>query len=245
MVEFTSVTKSFGARELFSGLNLKIEEGEFVCFLGPSGCGKSTLLRMIAELEEPDSGRVSFNRENVGFVFQEPRLLSWRTVGENIRLPTEIADQSLSKDHIEELLEKVHLQPETFDLFPRALSGGMKMRVSLARALSRRPPILLMDEPLSALDETTRFDLQEQIHSLFNSQEKLSIVFVTHSVAEAVFLATKVVLLDRNGRLDQVHEVKLPRHRERKLRQSLDYFKEVNHVTELYQQMLKQFQVRR
>lgn len=243
MVDFSSVVKKFGKRELFCEFSLTIEPREFVCFLGPSGCGKSTLLRMVAGLDEPDLGFVRCTKENLGFVFQEPRLLSWRTVGENIALPLEIAGNRATPAQIDELLQKVQLAPDTRQLFPRALSGGMKMRVSLARALSTKPPLLLMDEPLSALDEATRFDLQEEIHRLFSTQEDLSVIFVTHSVAEAVFLANRIVLLDRNGRLFHVHTVNLPKRRERKLRQSIEYFNEVNRTTELYQKMLEQFKV--
>ncbi len=248
LVEFASVSKKFGERELFNGFNLQIEPGEFVCFLGPSGCGKSTLLRMIAGLEDSDTGKVTCEssesgQTNLGFVFQEPRLLSWRTVYENIALPLEISGFRPQKDQIQKFLQLVQLSPETLGLFPKALSGGMKMRVSLARALSTQPPLLLMDEPLSALDEATRFDLQEEIHSLFTKQDKLSVVFVTHSVAEAVFLATRIVLLDRNGRLFQTYKVQLPKRRERKVRQSIEYFNEVNKVTALYQEMLNQFKL--
>lgn len=243
MVEFSGVSKKFGKRELFFEFSLTIDEGEFVCFLGPSGCGKSTLLRMIAGLETPDVGFVRCKQENLGFVFQEPRLLSWRNVGENIALPLELTGFNPAKDQIAKLLEKVRLAPETRKLFPKNLSGGMKMRVSLARALSTMPLVLLMDEPLSALDEATRFDLQEEIYGLFEQQKNLSIVFVTHSVAEAVFLANRIVLLDRNGRLHQIHKVGLPKRRDQKLRSSIDYFSEVNIVTKLYHKMLEQFKL--
>lgn len=182
-------------------VNLTLHAGEFLCLLGPSGCGKSTLLRLMAGLEKPTAGSLRWQgtEKNFAFVFQEPQLLAWRNVFENTRLPLELQRRPLQEqnENSRAALKKVQLG-DFENHFPHELSGGMKMRVSIARALSSAPRILFMDEPFSALDEVTRFALQRQLRDLCET-EKLSIVFVTHSTYEAAFLADRILMMSTQG----------------------------------------------
>lgn len=187
----------FENRVVLNKLDLVIEPGELACLLGPSGCGKSTLLRVMAGLVEPSEGAIRRDPGALGFVFQEPRLLPWRTVRENVEFPFLINGQSVPE--VERPLRDVNLW-EARDLFPHQLSGGMKQRVAIARALIAGPQLLLMDEPFSALDEGTRFELQELLRNLWQKL-RLTIIFVTHSLSEAVFLGERVLVMDRAGRL--------------------------------------------
>jgi NitT/TauT family transport system ATP-binding protein len=191
-------------------IDLAVRRGEFVSLLGPSGCGKSTALRLIAGLSGPTSGTVDVARaaraENgrhpIGFVFQEPTLMPWATVRDNVRLPLKLShvQRSESAGRVDAALEQVGLS-EFADSYPRELSGGMKMRVSLARALVTDPAILLMDEPFAALDEITRFRLNNDLLTLWRSLHK-TVIFVTHSVFESVYLSQRVlVMTSRPGRI--------------------------------------------
>ena len=192
--------------EALRDMTLTVNEGDFVSLLGPSGCGKSTVLRMIAGLMEPTTGRIVWQGEHgqgsIGVVFQEPTLMPWATVEKNIWLPFRLRGQSLSsaRDLIHESLSLVGL--ESFaSSYPRELSGGMKMRVSIARALATNPRVILMDEPFAALDEITRFKLN---HDLLELKAKIgcTILFVTHSVFESVFLSDRIaVMTARPGRV--------------------------------------------
>jgi NitT/TauT family transport system ATP-binding protein len=210
-VNLRDVTKAYDNGVMALGpIDLQVRRGEFVSLLGPSGCGKSTALRLIAGLNAPTSGTVRVARpavtENgarpVGFVFQEPTLMPWTTVRENVRLPLKLAlvPFSESKERVDEALAQVGLS-EFADAYPRELSGGMKMRVSLARALVTDPDILLMDEPFAALDEITRFRLNNDLLVLWRSLRK-TVIFVTHSVFESVYLSQRVlVMTSRPGRI--------------------------------------------
>jgi NitT/TauT family transport system ATP-binding protein len=188
-----------GSGLVLRDFNLSVAPSEFIAVLGPSGSGKSTLLRLIAGLLEPSKGSVdveSFGQKFFrSFVFQEAHLLPWRTVLQNTVLPLEImgVEESRSLDRARSVLAQVGLA-EAVNLYPSELSGGMRMRVSLARALVGEPSLLLMDEPFSALDETTRYLLQEDLRELWRKL-KTTIVFVTHSISEAVFLADRLVIL--------------------------------------------------
>ena len=178
---------------------------QFLSLLGPSGCGKSTLLRLIAGLDRPSSGRIEWPTTvhdaignpmpSVGFVFQEPTLMPWATVFDNVYLPFRVAGKSRSevRDRILAALERVHLQNFT-GAYPRELSGGMKMRVSIARALIMRPQILLMDEPFAALDEITRLELNDELLALWETA-RTTVIFVTHSVFESVYLSNRIVTM--------------------------------------------------
>jgi NitT/TauT family transport system ATP-binding protein len=202
-IQFTAVSKRFrnGAIAL-EGVSLRIERGEFVTLLGPSGCGKSTLLKLASGLSPASEGEVRVNgmtpesaRELMGFIFQDATLLPWRTVEENVGLGLELeySAREFRKQRVAQMLELVGLS-HVARRFPRQLSGGMKMRVSIARALVSRPRIVLMDEPFAALDEMTRDYLNEQVLRLYAVQ-KWTLLFVTHSVSEAVFLSTRIVVL--------------------------------------------------
>ncbi|MGA7343460.1 MAG: ABC transporter ATP-binding protein [Terracidiphilus sp.] len=184
------------------GISLNVQRGEFVTFLGPSGCGKSTLLKLVSGLSPASEGEVRVSgmtpenaRELMSFIFQEATLLPWRTVEENVGLGLELehAARALRKERVAAMLEFVSLA-HFAKRYPRELSGGMKMRVSIARALVSRPRILLMDEPFAALDEMTRDRLNEELLRLY-TEKKWTVLFVTHSVAEAVFLSTRIVIL--------------------------------------------------
>ncbi len=192
-VSLNDVTKAYDNGVMALGpIDLRVRRGEFVSLLGPSGCGKSTALRLIAGLNAPTSGTVRVARpavtangaHPVGFVFQEPTLMPWTSVRENVRLPLKLAHVPFaqSKARVEEALAQVGLS-EFAAAYPRELSGGMKMRVSLARALVTDPDILLMDEPFAALDEITRFRLNNDLLELWRSLRK-TVIFVTHSVFE-------------------------------------------------------------
>jgi NitT/TauT family transport system ATP-binding protein len=186
-----------------------VQAGEFVTFLGPSGCGKSTLLKMVAGLLVPSAGSVQCSgAQNVAFVFQEATLMPWASVLANVRLPLDLAGvpQATSMPRVRTALQRVGL--ERFEsALPRELSGGMKMRVSIARGLVTEPNLLLMDEPFAALDEITRQRLDSELLSLWWAQaqaqaQALTVMFVTHSIYEAVFLSSRVLVMGaRPGRV--------------------------------------------
>lgn len=174
------------------------DKGSFTALVGPSGCGKSSLLRVIAGLLPVEAGRLSVPpQSDIGFVFQEPTLLAWKNVYDNIALPLRLAGVAPMDIAIrtEEALSLVGLR-ERAKALPRELSGGMKMRVSLARALAKRPPVLLLDEPFAALDELTRFKLDDDLRAIWQQQE-CTIIFVTHSVTEAAYLAERVLVMQQ------------------------------------------------
>lgn len=184
------------------GISFDVERGEFVTLLGPSGCGKSTLLRLVSGLSGVTEGSVRVNgmtpenaRELISFIFQDPTLMPWRTVEENVGLSLELehAARPLRSERVARMLEMVSLT-HVARSYPRQLSGGMKMRTSIARALVSRPHILLMDEPFAALDEMTRDRMNEELLRLYE-EKKWTVLFVTHSVSEAVFLSSRIVIL--------------------------------------------------
>jgi NitT/TauT family transport system ATP-binding protein len=212
-VEVLSVEKTYpNGTQALQPVDLTVQEGEFVTLLGPSGCGKSTLLKMIAGLLEPSNGRLLLWRKPVNqiessghrlsFVFQEPTLMPWARVMANVRLPLDLegVPAAESAPRVREALAMVGLDKFADDL-PRELSGGMQMRVSIARGLVTQPTLLLMDEPFGALDEITRNRLDSDLLELWR-QKKLTVIFVTHSIYEAVYLSTRVVMMAaRPGRL--------------------------------------------
>jgi NitT/TauT family transport system ATP-binding protein len=193
---------------------MDLARGDFLALLGPSGCGKSTLLRMIAGLIPASAGQISFPadaaaRQGIGFVFQEPTLMPWATAARNVALPLELGGMPRREAHARavEMLARVELAGFE-NAYPRALSGGMKMRVSIARALVTKPRLLLMDEPFAALDEITRFRLNNDLLNLWRD-ERFTVVFVTHSVFESVFLAERIIVMaPRPGRI--VQELRVP-----------------------------------
>ena len=203
-------------------LSLGIDAGEFLAVLGPSGCGKSTLLRMIAGLAPPDQGTISAEPEEsrVAFVFQDAHLLPWRTALDNVALPLELmgAGREERFGKARSALDQVGLA-EAEARYPAQLSGGMRMRVSLARALVTEPRLLLMDEPFAALDEITRFNLEVQLRDLWQSRG-MTVIFVTHSISEAAFLANRAVVLARRKgeiKLDRCFDLPVRRTNELRL----------------------------
>lgn len=213
-----------------SDVDLTIRDGDFLSLLGPSGCGKSTALRLIAGLAAPTSGVLdwrgssSVDRSNIGFVFQEPTLLPWADVFDNVWLPLRLKGVSRAKAApvVMEMLARVHLTGFE-NAVPRELSGGMKMRVSIARAMVTKPRVLLMDEPFAALDEITRFKLNNDLLELWQD-ERFTVVFVTHSVFESVFLSNRVVVMAaRPGRVFKELVIDAPYPRNEAFRTSPDY----------------------
>jgi NitT/TauT family transport system ATP-binding protein len=208
MVRLERVSRRFGDVTALDQINLAVGQREFVALLGPSGCGKSTLLRLLAGLDAPDLGQVSWAAGQapaageIGYVFQDATLLPWASAAENVYLPLRLRgiDRQQSAPDVKRALARLGLQGFE-NAKPRALSGGMRMRVSIARALVSRPQLLLMDEPFAALDEFTRHRLQEDLRGLWREGAS-TIVFVTHSIYEAAFLASRIlVMTPRPGRL--------------------------------------------
>jgi NitT/TauT family transport system ATP-binding protein len=188
--------------EALANISFAIDSGQFVAIVGPSGCGKSTLLRIASGLLEPTSGQVLIDREHLGYVFQDPTLLPWRTVRQNVELFAELRGVS-ERERRQKAAQAIHLVGlDGFeDHYPKALSGGMKMRASLARSLTLRPPVFLFDEPFGAVDEITREHLNEETQDLFR-RERFAGLFITHSISEAVFMSTQVLVMSaRPGRL--------------------------------------------
>ncbi len=204
LVALRAVDKVFGNKvEALRGVDIEVHEGEFLSLLGPSGCGKSTVLRLLAGLTQPTHGAIDWRggRPALSFVFQEPTLMPWGTVFSNVWLPLRLAGVSKNEacSRVEEALDMVGLKGFA-RAYPRELSGGMKMRASIARALVTRPAVLLMDEPFAALDEITRMKLNDDLVSLKCSL-RATVVFVTHSVFESVYLSTRIVIMaPRPGR---------------------------------------------
>jgi NitT/TauT family transport system ATP-binding protein len=220
-------------------IDLEVHRGEFLSLLGPSGCGKSTLLRIIAGLSEPSSGarRLSFGFDGagrtpteripggrIGFVFQEPTLMPWSTVADNVLLPFRLAGRIGPPERERAAAEIRSVGLAGFECaYPRQLSGGMRMRVSIARALVTDPDLLLLDEPFAALDEITRMALNDDLLQLWRSRRS-TVVFVTHSVFESVYLSTRIaVMTPRPGRIIAELPIELPQPRKRALRTSPDY----------------------
>ena len=194
-----------------AGLDLDVRVGEFVSLLGPSGCGKSTALRILAGLSAPSAGAVAWPQgaRRIGFVFQEPTLMPWATVAANVALPLELAHADRRKSHgaVQQCLARVGLT-DFAGAYPRALSGGMKMRASISRALVTEPDLLLMDEPFAALDEITRFRLNNDLLGLWQALGR-TVVFVTHSVFESVYLSQRILVMGpRPGRV--MAEIAIP-----------------------------------
>jgi NitT/TauT family transport system ATP-binding protein len=237
VVSIENVSKTFRGRRdeviALDRINLTIKAKEFICLLGPSGCGKSTLLNIIAGLIEPTGGAISINghsinaarrQREIGLVFQDAVLLPWRTVAENVSLPLEILKFSRPERQarIEIALDLVRLSGFE-DRFPHELSGGMRQRLGIARALSFEPRVLLMDEPFGALDAITRDKMSIDLLRIWEQRQK-TVVFVTHSISEAVFLADRVVVMSaRPGRIAAVVENPLPRPRDFNVRDTSEF----------------------
>jgi NitT/TauT family transport system ATP-binding protein len=230
MIEFAGVVKRYGnGCAVLDAVDLRIEKGEFVGLIGPSGCGKSTVLKLISGLTATTGGKILVDgmtpksaRETISYIFQDATLLPWRTVRDNVGLGLELEGRDQREEKTAALLELVGLG-HVAHAYPRELSGGMKMRVSIARALATNPRLLLMDEPFAALDEMSRDRLNEEILRL-RAEQQWTAVFVTHSVTEAVFLSTRIVVLAPNpGRIHAVLPVELPMPRTLALRDTPEF----------------------
>lgn len=238
MISLHAVGKRFGQQSVLKNVNLSLRPKEFLTILGPSGCGKSTLLRILSRLEEPTSGKwegPSLREFKISFVFQDPELLPWRTLSENVTLPLELLKQKADPSHCDQILSLVQLN-QFKGYYPDQLSGGMKMRASIARALITEPDLLLMDEPFSALDESTRFEMQNQLLKL-KKIKKMTVVFVTHSISEAAYLSDRIqVFSTREG--CSIHEERIHFSEERtdEIRSGDSYR---NYVTKLSELMKK------
>ena len=237
LLRLRNVGKTFASGvAALAGLDLDVRDGEFLSLLGPSGCGKSTALRMIAGLSRPSVGSIAWRdgvMPQVGFVFQEPTLMPWANVARNVYLPLRLAGSSErdAQPRVAAALEGVGLA-QFADAYPRELSGGMRMRVSIARALVTRPPLLLMDEPFAALDEITRFKLNDDLLALAR-QLKTTIVFVTHSVFESVYLSSRIAVFSaRPGRVVETIGVDGPAQRDASSRLSPQFAESCRRASE-------------
>jgi NitT/TauT family transport system ATP-binding protein len=240
LVSLRGVGKVFGSGTwALHGLDLDVREGEFLSLLGPSGCGKSTALRIVAGLIEPSRGAVTWKggaadrpARSIGFVFQEPTLMPWARVFDNVFLPLKLAgaDRSGAGPRVVEALTRVGIS-DFAGAYPRELSGGMKMRVSIARALVTAPRILLMDEPFAALDEITRFKLNDDLMALWR-ELGMTVVFVTHSVFESVYLSQRIVVMtSRPGQVSSELVIDTP-NRDAEFRTSAEYAAQCRRTSE-------------
>lgn len=219
IISFAGVSKRFGRIEALAPVSLDVGRGEFVSLIGPSGCGKSTLLRLASQLDRPSTGTIRRATERIGYVFQEPTLMPWRTVRRNVELLAELEEMERGqrRERTDAILRLVGLD-EFADHRPAALSGGMKMRASLARSLLLEPELFLFDEPFGALDQMTRHRLNDELLSLF-TERRFASLFVTHSVEEAVYLSTRVLVMSaRPGRVVSEVSIDFPYPREPRLR---------------------------
>ncbi len=244
-MEISNITKVFSSKGeeniVLQNVNLSFNKGEFITLLGPSGCGKTTLLTMMAGFQKPTSGEISLDDEIVtkpspkkGFVFQNYALFPWMTVKENILYP--MKQQKLPKDETEKRLKKLikiaHLEGKE-DLYPKELSGGMKQRTAFVRALAGNPKILLLDEPLGAIDFQMRKSIQVQLEKLWQ-ETKITTVMVTHDVEEALYLSDRIIVMSRNkGKIIKDFKVEMERPRNREYNEYKDYKRELEELLEI------------
>ena len=240
IISCQGIALAFGSRtakqQVLSDLSLDVQSSQIVSLLGPSGCGKSTLLRIVAGLIEPDAGEIIVDgelvsrnmprtsREKLSFVFQEPALLPWRTVWQNVMLPCQLRGEHRkreTRDFVEHLLGLVGLQKSDWRKSPSQLSGGMKMRASIARAMSTRPAILLLDEPFAALDDMLRSKLNDLLLAIATEQ-RCTMLFVTHNISEAIYLSHSIAIMSQ-GRIAERMEVPFAFPREAGLRSTSSF----------------------
>lgn len=245
-VAISAVSKTFETRKgtvhALQDVSLSIAKGEFVSVLGPSGCGKSTLMMLLAGLTSVSLGRIMVGDKHIdgpnadaGVVFQQDVLLEWRTALQNVLLQAEIrkSDMAQAKERARQLLKMVSLQ-DFEDAYPKELSGGMRQRVSICRALLHRPPLLLMDEPFGALDAMTRDQLQIDLLRLCADNE-MTVFFITHSIQEAIFLSDRVVVMSpRPGRIERIIDIDLPRPRRLAMREDPKFTAYTRELTSIF-----------
>lgn len=248
-ITLEGVSKSFsserGTVEALRPVDLSIKRGEFVSLIGPSGCGKSTLMMLLAGLLPATEGRISIDGKvidrpssDLGIVFQSDVLMQWRTAMENVMLQAEIRklDRVQAKARATELLHMVGLEGFS-DAYPHELSGGMRQRVSICRALLQNPPLLLMDEPFGALDALTRDQMQLDLLKLC-SEYQMTVLFVTHSIIEAIFLSDRIVVLSpRPGSVEAIMDIELPRPRKLAMRESAEFSAYSQRVTDVFKSL--------
>jgi NitT/TauT family transport system ATP-binding protein len=233
LITFTDVSVRFGEVTAINSFSQTVEDGEFVSLVGPSGCGKSTVLRLASGLVGPTTGEIVRSTENLGYVFQDATLMPWRTVRKNVELLGELEDMESSerKRRTDEVLDLVGLA-DFSEHYPLQLSGGMKMRVSLARSLLLEPDLFLFDEPFGALDQISRARLNDELIALY-ADRRFGSIFVTHSVDEAVYLATRVlVMCTRPGKIVAEFSVPYDYPRDPSFRYSADFTKIAGAVAE-------------
>jgi NitT/TauT family transport system ATP-binding protein len=245
-IQLEGVTKSFGRKDApivaLEKIDLQIGDGEFVAIVGPSGCGKSTMMRLIARLSAPSTGRISVFGDtsdappnDMGIVFQGHVLLPWRTVLDNVLFPADMTGRRRGdlKPKAFELLESVGLK-EFANAYPHELSGGMKQRAAIARALLLQPKLLLMDEPFGALDALTREQMRIDLEALWLAH-RMTVVFITHSIDEAVLLADRVIVMTpRPGRVERILTVDLPRPRGLGARREGEFLEKSEQITDIF-----------
>ncbi len=245
-IAISGVSKTFVTRtgnvQALQDINLNIRQGEFVSVLGPSGCGKSTLLMLLSGLLPASKGRITVGKKHItepnadaGIVFQQDVLLEWRNALQNILIQAEIRKSNMgeAKARARQLLEMVSLE-DFEEAFPKELSGGMRQRVSICRALLHKPPLLLMDEPFGALDAMTRDQLQVDLLRLC-SETDITVFFITHSIPEAIFLSDRVVVMSpRPGRIEQIIDIDLPRPRRLAMREEPRFIEHTRELTKIF-----------
>ncbi|WP_235936039.1 ABC transporter ATP-binding protein [Devosia aurantiaca] len=245
-ISISGVSKTFSTRngkvQALQDIDLTVRKGEFVSVLGPSGCGKSTLMMLLSGLEDVTAGRITVGKKDIfgpnpdsGIVFQQDVLLEWRSALQNILMQAEIrkADMGEATLRARELLKMVSLQ-DFENAYPKELSGGMRQRVSICRALLHRPPLLLMDEPFGALDAMTRDQLQIDLLRLC-AETDMTVFFITHSIAEAIFLSDRVVVMSpRPGRIERIIDIDLPRPRRLAMREDKRFNEYTRELTDIF-----------
>lgn len=254
LIDIKNVNKQFISADgkvvnALENIHLEVKRGEFISLIGPSGCGKSTLLRLIANLIEPTNGTLTINGHSAeqarcnreyGFVFQNATLYDWRTVIKNVQLPLEVMKYSRQErnDRAYKMLELVELADFAHH-YPWQLSGGMQQRVSIARALAFEPNLLLMDEPFGALDEMTRERLNNELLTIWHTIPNMTVLFVTHNIAEAVYLSSKVVVMSpRPGRVYKIIDIELPRPRSAETLDSDGFFHYSSEIRHLLREVM-------